>query len=116
MNIEIEKIKANEFISRIAGCLVANAVISATTKEYTNRNLLGWAVLPQGRCCSPMTYIVASQPRWWQRSVVAEYGTANRKVVSKLTRSQANLVREMVEEAQHAFELATKNPWSTVDM
>jgi hypothetical protein len=116
MNTEIETVSALEFISRVAGCLVANAVITATTEEYTDKKLPTWAVLPYGRCCSPMTYIAAPQPRWWQWRAVAEYGTANHRIISRLTRAQARLVLNMVAEAQYAFDTATKNPWATVDM
>jgi hypothetical protein len=112
----IEKVKPWEFLSRIAGCLVANAVITATTEEHTDKRMPKWAVLPYGRCCSPMNYVAAPQPRWWQWRAVAEYGTANRRIVSRLSRAQVKLVIKMVAEAQDAFELATKNPWATVDM
>lgn len=110
-----EAVPASEFISRVAACLAANAAITALG-EYSDKGRPNWAVLPVGRCCSPMTVVSIEIPKWWNLTAVASYGTANgTKVTSKLTRAQLRLVREMIAEAQTAAEMLLGNRWSVID-
>lgn len=115
MKNDVEKVDALEFISRVCGCIAANAVITKSG-EYADKAFSHWTVLPHGRNCSPMTYISASK-RWWQLRIRVSYGTANGpKVETKLTRWQYRLVKEMVAEADTAVTMAIDNPWLVVDL
>ena len=114
MNNNVEVVSATEFISRVAACLAANAVITRNG-EYADKQFPSWRVLPHGRNCSPMTYISASK-KWWQFKFRVNYGTANGpKVTTKLTRWQYNLIVEMVKEADTAVAMVIDNPWSVID-
>ena len=109
-----EKVSSKEFLARIAACIAANAAITALG-EYANKVYPHWAVMPVGRCCTPMSYI-ALRAKWWNPLVTAEYGTANgAKVLARISRAQARLVSAMLTESQDAVSMALGNKWSVID-
>jgi len=108
-------IPAREFLSRFAGCLVANAIVTANG-EYADRQFPNWRVVPHGRCCAAMTYVTITK-KWWHIRSTATFGTPNgEKASALLSRGEVALLREMIEEADMAAEMAIKNQWSIVDL